>query len=1116
MTVSQSQGLMSSISVGIRLAENPQTSLEFATLSLDLFNKLYPNSDQAIPDIHGKFVSVQYVGSSELTDAMVYPVTVSKQLTGDDLEIESMNLWQKYRIQFTVSKALVSVVTSIPKLENIMISFPGEVYDILVNKSRDEIHQLLAAERESTLDFAIIKTGDISHTLNGEVIFTEPHNQGYMDSTTNITIVKNSNRNKHVLAQEQSIAAPELKLEFDPFAAYSSKDASRTIQYKVGKLEAGTLAKYSQYGKDTSALSGDFIGDDTELFACLSLPEFQRLNCLSGDIVSVSVNIDEVVSDNVDPFYVRIFPFIEPSKYSSGTIYMSPILLLSMANPTSVTVSSNTISTKHRIDLPSARLTKHIPLARDIVIARVVSPITSDKSLQYLFLSNLKAYFESSQRVIMKGQLIPIAVDTTLASSIHNTYESKGWYPDVIPEGTPDEIAWFMITDGHYKPAQSHDNVDSTDSIASLEDGKHYYIHSQKTRMTQAGIVKFSLADFSVKVPEIARYLGIQPKFQFTSVKLSAKSEKLSYAYAQTLRKIFEVSVKTRGKIQLQTTVMLKSNTRYVGKSTLVRSLAEQYGYSLIELDCYELMNGGMGMPAVTVGIIRGKVDRLVQSCDRLVVFCKHLDVLCKKGDEQQVQQKSVDDLMSLSFTELMQEYTKDNVIFIASVQDADNLNDIVRSKIKFEIDVAVPNECERRQIFDYLLDDSHLGQENGSGYEYSVRTDVNVETLALQSAALTPNDIGYIVNGVKLNAVRRLKREARETGISLYDLIACNGGKLHLTPSDFEESINKARNKFSDSIGAPRIPNVKWEDVGGLDVVKNEILDTIEMPLKHPELFGDGMKKRSGLLFYGPPGTGKTLLAKAIATNFSLNFFSVKGPELLNMYIGESEANVRRVFEKARDAKPCVIFFDELDSVAPRRGNQGDSGGVMDRIVSQLLAELDGMSGGDGGDGVFVVGASNRPDLLDEALLRPGRFDKMLYLGISDTHDKQCKIIEALTRKFNLDPSIDLMAIAESCPFNFTGADFYALCSDAMLNAMIRTAGEVDTKVAAYNAERPVMEAVNTRQWFDRVAMPADLVVVVRGADFAAARAGLVASVSSGELAHYERVRENFEGKKV
>jgi peroxin-6 len=206
-----------------------------------------------------------------------------------------------------------------------------------------------------------------------------------------------------------------------------------------------------------------------------------------------------------------------------------------------------------------------------------------------------------------------------------------------------------------------------------------------------------------------------------------------------------------------------------------------------------------------------------------------------------------------------------------------------------------------------------------------------------------------------------------------------------------------------------------------------------------------------SGILLYGPPGTGKTLLAKAVATSCNLNFFSVKGPELLNMYIGESEANVRRVFQRARDAKPCVIFFDELDSVAPKRGNHGDSGGVMDRIVSQLLAELDGMSSGKGSTDVFVIGATNRPDLLDGALLRPGRFDRMLYLGVSDTHAAQLNILEALTRKFKLDPGLSLASVAEQCPFNYTGADFYALCSDAMLNAMTRKAEETEARIGTF-----------------------------------------------------------------
>lgn len=203
------------------------------------------------------------------------------------------------------------------------------------------------------------------------------------------------------------------------------------------------------------------------------------------------------------------------------------------------------------------------------------------------------------------------------------------------------------------------------------------------------------------------------------------------------------------------------------------------------------------------------------------------------------------------------------------------------------------------------------------------------------------------------------------------------------------------------------------------------------------------------GVLLYGPPGTGKTLIAKAVATSCALNFFSVKGPELLNMYIGESEANVRRVFQRARDARPCVIFFDELDSVAPKRGNHGDSGGVMDRIVSQLLAELDGLSGGGkAGADVFVIGATNRPDLLDPALLRPGRFDRMLYLGVSTTHEAQLNILQALTRKFKLHPDLRLEHIAEQCPFHYTGADFYALCADALLKAMSRKAEELEATI--------------------------------------------------------------------
>jgi len=252
-----------------------------------------------------------------------------------------------------------------------------------------------------------------------------------------------------------------------------------------------------------------------------------------------------------------------------------------------------------------------------------------------------------------------------------------------------------------------------------------------------------------------------------------------------------------------------------------------------------------------------------------------------------------------------------------------------------------------------------------------SLALDVSLEEIATQTAALVAADLVDLVQRAGLAAVSRALKATAGSGATELDVTVAG---LPLTSADFDEALAKARAAYSTSIGAPRIPNVTWDDVGGLASVKSEILDTIQLPLEHPELFAGGLKKRSGILLYGPPGTGKTLLAKAVATSCALNFFSVKGPELLNMYIGESEANVRRVFARARAARPCVVFFDELDSVAPRRGVQGDSGGVMDRIVSQMLAELDGVAEGDGVGDVFVIGATNRPDLLDPALLRPGR----------------------------------------------------------------------------------------------------------------------------------------------
>ncbi|PHJ20779.1 aaa family protein [Cystoisospora suis] len=242
----------------------------------------------------------------------------------------------------------------------------------------------------------------------------------------------------------------------------------------------------------------------------------------------------------------------------------------------------------------------------------------------------------------------------------------------------------------------------------------------------------------------------------------------------------------------------------------------------------------------------------------------------------------------------------------------------------------------------------------------------------------------------------------------------------------------------------APALPTVQWEDVGGAEDAKEEIRDYITLPLNYPHLF-EGVKVRGGILLFGPPGTGKTLLAKAVATECGVNFISVKGPELLNMYIGESEKNVRTVFSRARASRPCVLFFDEIDALLPRRGRSSDSGGVLDRVVGQLLSEFDNLP-----DNVFLVGATNRVELLDRAVLRAGRFDRCVYVGIQRDHQS---LLGALTRHMVLDDVVDrpscrqmpdsvrpvpplLQAVSEALPPQFTGADCKALCSLAGLLA--------------------------------------------------------------------------------
>jgi SpoVK/Ycf46/Vps4 family AAA+-type ATPase len=439
-------------------------------------------------------------------------------------------------------------------------------------------------------------------------------------------------------------------------------------------------------------------------------------------------------------------------------------------------------------------------------------------------------------------------------------------------------------------------------------------------------------------------------------------------------------------------------------------------------------------------------------------------------------------------------------VLLVASTAECSAVVSGVRCAFAFERRVEVPSEQQRAIALSRAL-----AVRGWSG-------DIDARYVATQTAGCAESELVALLDDTQQVASERL--DAR--------VVALLGARIAVvTLADVDSALDRWRGRQARAIGAPRVPKVRWDDVGGLEHAKRELLDVVRLPLERPELFASGVRQRSGVLMYGPPGVGKTLLAKAVATECGLAFLSVKGPELLNMYVGESERNVRAVFDRAREASPCIIFFDELDALAP---NRGGGGGVMDRVVAQLLAELDGMQSN---NQLFVIGATNRPDLLDAALLRPGRFDRLVYLGVPATRDEQCRILRAITRKFTIANDCDFPKLLLSAPMHLTGADFYALCADAFLVAVAELVGEKDTKKQKRNQNNDddddddddddnddnYDESDDDASRSENAAAAAATVVVVSQRHFESALAALQPSVSEHELRSFERLQTSFRG---
>ncbi|KAF9362279.1 peroxisomal assembly protein [Mortierella sp. NVP85] len=759
--------------------------------------------------------------------------------------------------------------------------------------------------------------------------------------------------------------------------------------------------------------------EDPEARIYVDVAQLGKLRVFSGDWVLVSAKDSKAA--RFCKIYGLTFPLTDTPK-ELPRVYVPAGLHFNLGAPATLTIDASHL----KQDEPS--------VAKAVTVARVASPPAL--ALHSACLEALKEWFEEYERVVCEGDVIAVEIDEEGAKLTPRPADASDidFRLPLNPSKMKTTI-YFKLT-----------HLDDSD-----KPNKHtQVVDPSVTKMIQTGVEHS-------RVPSKLKRNAYSPAIP------ALDDPTAPQAFAQLYQLVSSGLHPFSSKLGLNCTVLLHG-ARGIGKKTVVEWVADLAGIHLMDVNCFDIASD---TDAKTEVAMRAKFDRAV-TCGPCILLLRHIDALARKSVALETGQEPIlSTVLKDCFVQLGEAFKTMGhpVTVIATTGDIDKVPTSVLGCFLHEIGFDAPIESQRLAILKNLTVATPLGP------------DVSLNSLATQTAALVAKDLVDLVGRAGLVAIDRVEKSIEEWNkdntVSAQSLV--HAGVI-VTAADFDTALNKARASYSDSIGAPKIPNVTWDDVGGLASVKNDILDTIQLPLEHPELFASGLKKRSGILLYGPPGTGKTLLAKAVATSCSLNFFSVKGPELLNMYIGESEANVRRVFQRARDAKPCVIFFDELDSVAPKRGEKGDSGGVMDRIVSQLLAELDGMNGGEGSGDVFVIGATNRPDLLDPALLRPGRFDKLLYLSVSTKHEEQLRIIQALTRKFRLHPSLDLTNVAEKCPFNYTGADFYALCSDAMLKAMSH-----------------------------------EILVQVTEEDFDQALAELIPSVSAQELEHYQQVQKMF-----
>ena len=445
------------------------------------------------------------------------------------------------------------------------------------------------------------------------------------------------------------------------------------------------------------------------------------------------------------------------------------------------------------------------------------------------------------------------------------------------------------------------------------------------------------------------------------------------------------------------------------GKTLLAKAVANESDAHFIAINGPEIMSKYVGGSEERLRELFEEAEENAPS----IIFIDEIDAIAPKREEVtgEVERRTVAQLLTL----MDGLKGRGQVVVIGATNRPDALDQAIRRPGRFdrEIEIGVPDKDGRREVL----------QIHTRGMPLDEKVDLD------EIAEITHGFVGADLESLCKESAMRVLRRVLPDIKGDEEIPKETLKKMIVKKSDFKEALKEIQPSALREIFV-QVPNVKWDDIGGLEGAKQELREAVEWPLKYPENFEKfGVKPPKGVLVYGPPGTGKTLLAKAVANESEANFIAIKGPELLSKWVGESEKGVREVFKKARQTAPTVIFFDEIDSIASTRGGSSTDSGVTQRVVNQLLTEIDGL---EELQDVAVVAATNRVDIIDPALLRPGRFDRHVEVG-DPNEEARIAIFKVHTKDMPLADDVDLEKLAKRTE-GYVGADIEAVCREAVM----------------------------------------------------------------------------------